>query len=95
MAALNMTVKHGQSFEAARAHFETGVTQAQAKYGAYIRQVDWSDDRTSAHLTGSGFDVVLKVDDDAVHASGQIPLYAKLLESPVRKFIEDTFKSGG
>ena len=95
MAALNMTIQHGQTPEAARANFEKGVTPAREKYGSYVRQVEWSDDHTSAHLTGSGFDVVLSVDDTAVHATGTIPFFAKMLEAPVRKFIEDTFRSNG
>ena len=94
MSALNMSVKHGQSGDEARANFQKGIEAARAKYGAYIKNVEWSDDRTSARLSGPGFDVVLKVDDESVHAEGQVPFFVRFLEGPIRKFVEQTLKSG-
>jgi hypothetical protein len=90
VAALDMSVKHGQTWDAARANFENGVAQARAKFPAYVRGVAWSDDRTSAHLTGPGFDVVLSVDADSVHARGTVPFFVRMLEGPIRRFVEES-----
>jgi hypothetical protein len=90
MAELNMTVKHGQTPEQARANFEKAITQAQAQGGRWVRRVEWLADRTSALLTGPGFQVTLRVDDESVHATGHVPLPVKLLEGPVRRFVERT-----
>lgn len=94
MSAMNMSVKHGQSFETARAHFEKGIGSAQAEYGKYIKKVEWSDDRTSARLSGPGFEVELKVDGDSVHASGRVPFFVRFMEAPIRKFVEKTLAPG-
>ena len=92
MASLNMSFPHGQSVEVARERFELGISEAKTKFGQYIKNVEWGPDRTSARLSGAGFDVNLRVDDVAVHAVGTIPFFAKTLEAPVRKFLEETFR---
>ena len=93
MAALNLSVKHGQSFEVARANFEKGITRAAAKYGSYIQRIDWSDDRSEARLNGSGCDVRLTVDAEAVHATGQVPFYFKMFEGRVKQFVQEALAS--
>ena len=92
MALLNMSFEHGQTWDVARERFELGITEAEAKFGQYIKSVEWGADRTSAKLKGSGFEVELRVDLENVHATGTIPFFAKFLEKPVRKFLEETFK---
>ena len=90
MASLNMSVKHGQPFETAKANFEKGLTAAQEKHSIYIKTVAWSDDRTSAKLSGPGYEVTLHVDQDSVHANGSVPFFVKFMEGPIRKFVEET-----
>jgi len=90
MANLNIAVKHGQSSEEARANFEKAIGQAQVQHGRWIRQVEWSEDRTSALLSGPGYQVTLSFDEAHVYVRGQVPLAFKLLEGPVRKFVEST-----
>ena len=89
MAALNMTIEHGQSWESARASFEKGIVAAEARYGRHITRVAWSDDRTSALLSGTGFEVTLTVDPRAVYARGRVPFFFRMLEGPIRKFVQD------
>ena len=93
MAALDTSVKHGQDWDTARANFERGVVAAQTQYKSYIRNVEWADDRTSARLSGPGFDVLLSVDHESVHASGVVPFFVRLLEGPIRKFVEEALRS--
>jgi hypothetical protein len=94
MAELNMTVKHGQTADAARANFEKGITAAHAQHGRWIRQVEWSADRKSAILSGPGYRVTLSFDDQNVYARGNVPLAFKLLEGQVRRFVEQTLAGG-
>ena len=74
MAELNMTVKHGQTPDAARANFEKAITAAHAEHGRWIRQVEWSADRKSAILSGPAYQVTLSFDDQNVYVRGNVPL---------------------
>jgi hypothetical protein len=72
------------------------MNEAETRFGSYLQSVEWSEDKTSAKILGSGFDVKLWVDDQSVHAEGQIPFLLRLaVERPVKKFLEDTFKKKG
>ncbi|WP_165251343.1 polyhydroxyalkanoic acid system family protein [Paludisphaera soli] len=93
MAQLNMSIEHGQPWEAARANFETTIEKARADYARWIHAVEWSEDRTSASLSGPSYAVVLDLDPTHVHARGKIPLALKLLEPSVRRFIERTLRA--
>ncbi len=88
MAELNMTIKHGQTPEVARANFVKAITEAHEHHGRWIRNVEWSDDRTTANLSGPGYRVTLSLDDQNVHARGKVSLALKLLEGQLRKFVE-------
>ncbi len=90
MAELNMAVKHGLDKEAAQANFEKVITEAQAHHHHWIKQVEWSADRTSAIVSGPAYRLTLSFDDQNVYARGHVPLALKLLEGPVRKFVEQT-----
>jgi hypothetical protein len=90
MAELNITVKHGQTAEAARANFEKVITAAQVRHGRWVRQVEWSADRKSAILSGLAYRLTFSIDDQNVYARGNVPLALKLLEGPVRRFVEQT-----
>ena len=90
MAELNMAVKHGQTAEAARANFEKAITAAHAQHGRWIRQVEWSADRSTAVLSGPAYRITLSFDDQNVYAKGTVPLAVKLLEGQVRRFVEQT-----
>jgi hypothetical protein len=94
MAELNMTVKHDQTADAAQANFEKAIAAAHAQHGSWIRQVEWSADRKSAILSGPGYRVTLSFDEQNVYARGNVPLALKLLEGPMRRFVEKTLAKG-
>ena len=94
MAELNMTVKHGQTADAARTNFEKVITAAHGQHGRWIKQVEWSADRKSAILSGPAYRITLSFDDQNVYARGNVPLALKLLEGPVRRFVEQTIAKG-
>jgi hypothetical protein len=92
MANLEMSIQHGQPWEEAKANFERGVTTAQTRYSRHFYHVEWSDNRTSARLTGKGLDLVVSLDEASVHARGQVPLIVRLLERPIRRYVEDAMR---
>jgi hypothetical protein len=92
VASLNLSVEHGQTWEVARTNFEKGITEAVAQFGRWIQRFDWSEDRTAARLSGSGYEVDLRVDDRRVHATGHIPFPFRMFEGPARRFIEETIR---
>jgi hypothetical protein len=93
MAAFQLSYPHGQSLEDARSNFIKGMSEAQSRFGSHLKRIEWSSDQTSAKIGGSGFDLKLWVDDQAVHAEGQVPFLIRLaLEKPIRKFLEETFQ---
>lgn len=95
MAGLNITVKHGQTIEAARANFYKAITEAHSEHSRWIRHVEWSDDRSSAVLSGPSYQITLSFDDQNVYARGNVPLPIKLLVAgPVRRFVEQSLSGG-
>jgi hypothetical protein len=88
MAQVNLSIPHGQPLDAARENFVRGIEKAMEEHGRWIHAVVWSDDRTSAVLTGPSYEVTMSLDDTYVHARGRVPLAIKLFEGPVRRFIE-------
>jgi hypothetical protein len=91
MSPLNLSVKHGQTWDVARSNFVRGIEAARTRFGMWIKRVDWSADRTSAQLSGPGFTVEMSVDAQEVHARGDLPIFARLLEGPIKAFLQKTF----
>lgn len=93
MANLDMVIEHGQTPEAAKAHFERAIDTATKEHSRWIHRADWSPDRTKVTLHGTGYEVVLSYDDQKVYARGKVPLAFKFLEGPVKSFIKKTLES--
>ena len=91
MALINMSVKHGQTWDIARANFVKGIEAARSQFGMWIRHVDWTEDRTAAHLSGPGFTIKMSVDAQEVHAQGDLPAFAMFFEAPLKAFLQKTF----
>jgi hypothetical protein len=84
MARLEISIKHGQPPEVARAKFQSGVREAHARFSGWIQSLEWSDDGRSATFTGSGFEVRCWYDDSDLHIQGSVPFAWKLLEGMIR-----------
>jgi len=93
MAQLNMSFEHGQAWETALANFEAAIEKAREDYARWIHAVEWSDDRTSAAVSGPSYEVNLHLDPTHVHARGRVPLAIKFLEPSVRRFVERTLRA--
>ena len=96
MPLINLSVQHGRTLEEARKGLEMAVDKVHSQFGALVRHVGWSADRGRVRLDGTGFWVELWVDARQVHASGDIPLLAGLLGSPVatglKQILQQTFQ---
>ncbi len=88
MAHLNLAIDHGQTLDAARAHFERAVSAAEGQFRTWIHRAEWSADRSQVTLHGTGYEVALSYDDQKVYARGTVPLAFKLLEGSVKAFIK-------
>ena len=98
MPPLNLSVKHGQTWDVARAHFEKAIEAARTEFGMWIQRVEWSADRSAVTVGGGGFVVEMKVDPQEVHVSGDIPvlgaLFGRSMESGVKQIVQKTFGKG-
>ena len=91
MPLMNLTMKHGQTWETARVNFDKGISDASRSFSMWIQRVEWSADRTAATLHGHGFHVEMWVDPQDVHAKGDLPFFAKMFEAPLKGFLQRTF----
>lgn len=95
MPMFQVSVRHGRTTDDARARLGAAVDEVRARFGPAVRRVDWSADRSQVTVAGAGFVVEMRVDDQEVHVSGDIPLLGALfgrpLEAGVRQIIDQTF----
>jgi hypothetical protein len=82
MPLINLTFAHGQTLEEARRRLEKAVHEVSAQFGG-VRRVEWAADRNRVKLEGVGVWVELWVDDQIVHATGDIPILGELLGGPL------------
>jgi hypothetical protein len=96
MSLVNVSLKHGRDISEARTCLERAVTDVQGLFGTMIQRADWSSDRNRVRLDGAGFWVEMSVDDEHVHATGDIPFLAGLLGGPLggglKKILEERFQ---
>jgi hypothetical protein len=96
MPLISLSFKHGRTLEEARHQLDEAVHTVQSRFGALLRQVEWSADRSRVRLDGTGFWVELWVDAQEVHASGDIPLLGGLLGGPLvtelKQIVQRTFQ---
>lgn len=83
MSLVSLSFKHGKTLEEARAHLESSVQQIGGQFAALIQRIEWSEDRNSVQLAGTGFEIRMRVDAEEVHVTGDIPILARLLASPL------------
>jgi hypothetical protein len=93
---MTLSVQHGQTLDEARSHLETAVREIMNRFGALVRQVAWSTDRSQVRLEGSGFWIELRVDGQAVHVSADLPALGRFLGGSVttrlKEIIQRTFQ---
>lgn len=92
---MELSIEHGQTPASAQAAFEAGIHETMTRFRSWIGQADWSDDRRSMRLTGSGFDVSLWYDDTMLYVRGQVPFAWKLFEPAIRNHIQRAIQQAG
>jgi len=92
MPLIDLTIKHGTTFEEAKKQLEKAVADVQTQFAAAISKVTWNADHTAVTLAGPGVVVDLKVDPQNVHATGDIPLLGALLGSGIGQRISQGVK---
>jgi hypothetical protein len=84
MPVLNLSLKHGQTQEQARAHLEQAIGQVQAQYATMVHRVDWAPDRNAVKLTAAGgVQVDIRVDPIDVHVVADVPGLLGVMASPL------------
>ncbi len=83
MSELNLSVKHHVTQEQARARLEQAMRDAQGRFGGMLHRVDWSPDRNSVNLAGTGFTGRVWVDAAEVHAVVDVPILGQLFAGPI------------
>lgn len=82
MADISLQKKHGMSLEDAKSKVYEVVTSLQEKMD-YIDTVDWSADKTSAKVKGTGFSGQFKVDATNVSVDIDLKLFVKPLKGKI------------
>ncbi len=83
MSLVRLSFKHGKTLDEARTHLASSVSQLTGQFPGIIQHVEWSEDRSSVQLAGTGFEIRMRVDPEEVHVTGDIPLLGRLLASPL------------
>jgi hypothetical protein len=83
MPLFNLKVKHHRTKDDARGRLAHAVDEARSKFGPMVQRVDWADDRDSVRMSGVGFAIDMRVDDEHVHVSGDVPILGGLLGGPL------------
>lgn len=83
MPAFRFAIQHEQGLDEAQRRLEQAVIEAAGRFGPMIRRVDWSDDRRSVTLAGTGFHVNLTVDPTELHVAGDFGLLGALASNPM------------
>jgi hypothetical protein len=96
MSLINLSVKHGRTLEDARSRLEAAVAEVRGKFGPMVQRAEWSPDRNKVRIDGAGFWVEMTVDEQHVHATGDMPSLGNLLGSPLagglKQIVEKTFQ---
>ncbi|HZW32914.1 MAG TPA: polyhydroxyalkanoic acid system family protein [Isosphaeraceae bacterium] len=96
MALINLSVKHGRTLEEARSRLEMAVNEVRGTFGAMVQRAEWSTDRNKVRIDGAGFWVEMTVDEQHVHATGDLPFLGNLLGGPLagglKQIVEKTFQ---
>jgi putative polyhydroxyalkanoic acid system protein len=96
MPFMTLSVQHGHTFDEARRNLETAVFEITNRFGTLVRRVEWSPDRSQVQLEGSGVWIELRLDEQAVHMSVDLPLLGRILGGSVttrlKEILQRTFQ---
>jgi Putative polyhydroxyalkanoic acid system protein (PHA_gran_rgn) len=93
---MTLSVQHGHTLDEARRRLETAVAELTSRFGTLVKRVEWSRDRNQVRLEGSGVWIELRLDEQAVHVTADIPVLGRLLGGSVtaglKEILQRTFQ---
>ncbi|QDT16957.1 polyhydroxyalkanoic acid system family protein [Alienimonas californiensis] len=92
MPLVNLSMKHGATLAEAEEQLSQTVAEVTAKFGGFVRGVEWGEDRRRVKLIGPGMWVSMQVDAEHIHAEGDVPALTGLLGGGVKKALEGAIK---
>jgi hypothetical protein len=96
MSVVNLSVKHGVSFDEAKVRLDAAVRELGKLMGRMVQQVTWNSGRDRVRVEGAGFWLEMSVDAQDLHATGDIPALAGLMGGPLtaglRRVVEQTIQ---
>ena len=92
MSLVNLSLNHGATLPEAEAQLAATAADVQSKFGAFVKQIDWAEDRRRVKFTGPGVWVEMRVDATHVHAEGDVPALSGLLGGGVRAALGSALK---
>jgi hypothetical protein len=96
MSVIKLDLKHGRTLEEARAQLERAVADVHSRFGSLVQRTDWSADRNAVKLSGTGFEVDIRVDAQEVHLTGDLFGLGALLAGPwmsgVKAIVQQSFQ---
>ena len=92
MSLVNISMKHGATLAEAEEQLSQTIAEVTSKFGGFVREVEWAEDRRRVKVTGPGLWVAMSVDAQHVRAEGDIPALTGLLGGGVKKALEGALK---
>lgn len=91
MPLINLSLKHGQSLAEAKSQLDQAVQQVTTSFRALVQRIEWNPDRTAVTIAGTGFEIKMWVDEQKVHAAGDVPFLASLLGPGLKRILAQAF----
>jgi len=82
MPLIDLSVKHGCTLEEARVQLRQAVEEVCGRFGPLVERVSWQGSDL-VHLAGAGFEVDMRVDQQDVHVTGDMPALSRFLAGPL------------
>jgi len=92
MPLMTLSLQHGHTLAEARRRLEAAVTELTSRFGVLIRRVEWSSDRSQVRLEGSGVWIELRLDEQAVHVTADIPVLGRFLGGSVSTGLKEVLR---
>lgn len=96
MSQITLSLNHGQTLDEARTRMRSAVSQLQGNFSAMVQGANWSSDQNACRVTGKGFEIDMRVDDQKLHITGNLTFLGGLLNSPItaglKRIVEKTFQ---
>jgi putative polyhydroxyalkanoic acid system protein len=96
MPLMTLSIQHGHTLDEARRRLETAVADLTSRLGTLVKRVEWSPDHSQVRLEGGGAWIELRLDEQTVHASVDLPGLGRLLGSSViarlKEILRHTFQ---